>query len=86
MECPAGCPDIIYNIMMSCWNWEPNARPSFWEIHGTLVSLLQPPQYFEEEELIDTPIVSSFSQNEVSSLTGLFSLIIVIIIRKNVSC
>lgn len=65
MDCPPGCPEIIYEIMRSCWKWDPGERPHFWEIHGTLVSLMQPPvQYYEEEfeDFSEPPVIPSFSQ------------------------
>jgi hypothetical protein len=64
MDCPPGCPDIIYEIMRSCWKWDPTDRPHFWEIHGTLVVLLQPAQYYEEEDFSEPPTIPSFSQQE----------------------
>uniref|UniRef100_A0A3Q2CLY1 non-specific protein-tyrosine kinase n=1 Tax=Cyprinodon variegatus TaxID=28743 RepID=A0A3Q2CLY1_CYPVA len=29
MDCPDGCPEVVYNIMKQCWNLDPAARPSF---------------------------------------------------------
>ncbi|KAM6936975.1 tyrosine-protein kinase CSK-like [Xenentodon cancila] len=29
MDCPEGCPEVVYNIMKQCWNLDPSARPSF---------------------------------------------------------
>ncbi|TNN81984.1 Tyrosine-protein kinase CSK [Liparis tanakae] len=29
MDCPEGCPEVVYNIMKQCWNLDPAARPSF---------------------------------------------------------
>uniref|UniRef100_A0A8C7XEJ1 Tyrosine-protein kinase n=1 Tax=Oryzias sinensis TaxID=183150 RepID=A0A8C7XEJ1_9TELE len=29
MDCPDGCPEVVYNIMKQCWNLDPGARPSF---------------------------------------------------------
>lgn len=54
--------------MRSCWKWDPADRPHFWEIHGTLVSLMQPPvQYFEEEEFSEPPVIPSFQTDHVGS-------------------
>jgi len=64
MDCPPGCPEIIYEIMRSCWKWDPADRPHFWEIHGTLVSLMQPVQYYEEDEFNEPPLVPSFNQTD----------------------
>lgn len=71
MDCPPGCPEIIYEIMRSCWKWDPNDRPHFWEIHGTLVTLIQPSiQYYEEDEEEDfsePPVIPSFNQVDPST-------------------
>ncbi|XP_047134794.1 tyrosine-protein kinase ABL1 [Hydra vulgaris] len=29
MECPEGCPDAAYELMLDCWKWNPNDRPTF---------------------------------------------------------
>uniref|UniRef100_A0A7N8X3W4 Tyrosine-protein kinase n=1 Tax=Mastacembelus armatus TaxID=205130 RepID=A0A7N8X3W4_9TELE len=29
MDCPDGCPEVVYNIMKQCWNLDPASRPSF---------------------------------------------------------
>lgn len=29
MECPAGCPESLYKIMLDCWKTEPEERPTF---------------------------------------------------------
>lgn len=61
MECPPGCPEIIYEIMKSCWKWDASDRPHFWEIHATLVSLMQPVQYYEDDDMVDPPMIPSFT-------------------------
>uniref|UniRef100_UPI00398E5D10 tyrosine-protein kinase ABL2 isoform X2 n=1 Tax=Pristiophorus japonicus TaxID=55135 RepID=UPI00398E5D10 len=33
MEQPEGCPPKVYELMRSCWQWNPMERPSFAEIH-----------------------------------------------------
>lgn len=72
MECPPGCPEIVYQIMRSCWKWDPGERPNFWEIHGTLVSLLQPLQYLHEEDLFDNNEISPPDDESKSGLHRLF--------------
>ena len=41
MECPPGCPARIYDLMKQCWNWEPNERPSFHDIHFAMEHMFQ---------------------------------------------
>ena len=41
MECPAGCPPKIYELMRQCWHWIPNDRPTFQEIHHSLEHMFQ---------------------------------------------
>ena len=33
LERPSNCPRDVYDLMMECWRREPQARPSFREIH-----------------------------------------------------
>lgn len=46
--------------MKSCWKWDASDRPHFWEIHATLVSLMQPVQYYEDDDMMDPPTIPSF--------------------------
>jgi len=32
MECPEGCPDPAYKLMLDCWQWEAVDRPTFVDI------------------------------------------------------
>ena len=36
MPCPPNCPPPLYDIMLTCWNKEPNTRPTFEYLHATL--------------------------------------------------
>ncbi|KAF2901796.1 hypothetical protein ILUMI_04392 [Ignelater luminosus] len=29
LDLPENCPDLLYEMMVACWRWEPNDRPSF---------------------------------------------------------
>nr|AQT19751.1 hypothetical protein Smed-abl-2 [Schmidtea mediterranea] len=40
MNRPAGCPDNIYDIMKQCWQWFPESRPSFKDLHNELEKML----------------------------------------------
>lgn len=41
MEIPPGCPPKIYELMRQCWQWKPNERPTFQEIHHSLENMFQ---------------------------------------------
>lgn len=41
MERPAGCPANVYELMMQCWQWEPQDRPTFKQIHHSLENMFQ---------------------------------------------
>ena len=36
LECPEGCPSNIYDMMKRCWEWNPQKRPQFAELHTEL--------------------------------------------------
>ncbi|EDO43236.1 predicted protein, partial [Nematostella vectensis] len=40
MQMPQKCPDKMYDIMLSCWNENPNARPSFTELRAEFDKML----------------------------------------------
>ena len=42
------CPDEVYTIMLECWEYDPNKRPTFAELHARIVTLSQ--QEFNEPE------------------------------------
>lgn len=50
MECPPGCPSRIYDLMKQCWNWEPNERPTFHDIHFAMEHMFQESSITEEVE------------------------------------
>lgn len=41
MDCPEGCPEVVYNIMKQCWNLDPAARPSFQMLKEWLQHIIQ---------------------------------------------
>jgi abelson tyrosine-protein kinase 1 len=41
MECPAGCPHNVYDLMKQCWNWEAADRPTFEMIQHSLETMFQ---------------------------------------------
>jgi serine/threonine protein kinase len=49
MECPAGCPPKIYELMRQCWQWIPTDRPTFQEIHHSLEHMFQESSITEGE-------------------------------------
>ncbi|XP_067846615.1 tyrosine-protein kinase ABL2 isoform X2 [Heptranchias perlo] len=53
MEQPEGCPPKVYELMRSCWQWNPMERPSFAEIHQAFETMFHDSSISEEvaEEL-----------------------------------
>ena len=49
-RCPVGCPSKVYELMIKCWEWEPNCRPSFKEIRECLESMFNNTNLNEEVE------------------------------------
>jgi abelson tyrosine-protein kinase 1 len=49
MEVPPGCPPKIYQLMCTCWRWNPNDRPTFQEIHHSLENMFQESSITEGE-------------------------------------
>ena len=39
MPPPTGCPKAVYDVMMLCWQCEPQDRPNFSDLHDILVHL-----------------------------------------------
>ena len=37
---PAGCPDELHKIMLSCWQKDPTERPSFEKLCSSIETLL----------------------------------------------
>uniref|UniRef100_A0A4W3JJS7 Tyrosine-protein kinase n=1 Tax=Callorhinchus milii TaxID=7868 RepID=A0A4W3JJS7_CALMI len=63
MEQPEGCPPKVYELMGSCWQWNPMDRPSFAEIHQAFDSMFHDSSISEEvaEELCKTASSSLIS-------------------------
>lgn len=41
MQQPHSCPDIVYHLMLACWNDPPTLRPSFTQIVQFLEEILE---------------------------------------------
>ncbi|CAI2722964.1 unnamed protein product [Schistosoma spindalis] len=84
MERPHGCPEAVYSIMLRCWSWDPNLRPSFSEIHAELKQMYtnmnieaevalelekQPVNFIQQQQ---QPLVSSnrFTEIQPQDLQG----------------
>lgn len=35
----AGCPDDLYQLMLNCWNMNPDKRPKFSHLYNTLINI-----------------------------------------------
>ncbi|RWS07986.1 tyrosine-protein kinase Src42A-like protein, partial [Dinothrombium tinctorium] len=53
MDCPKSCPEDIYEeIMMKCWNWSPEKRPTFYSLQYLLEDLQLKPEYKEPPSIL----------------------------------
>ncbi|XP_072015142.1 tyrosine-protein kinase ABL1-like [Amphiura filiformis] len=50
MERPEGCPLDVYNLMLKCWDWKPDERPDFLEIHDMMNNMFKNSNIDEEVE------------------------------------
>lgn len=41
MESPENCPKEIYDLMLSCWNNEPEKRPTFQQLFNIITIILK---------------------------------------------
>lgn len=48
---PAGCPPALYNLMCSCWQYEPSKRLSFADLKTWLYEILDEERCRQEEEM-----------------------------------
>ncbi|GFO19038.1 focal adhesion kinase 1 [Plakobranchus ocellatus] len=48
---PAGCPPSLYNLMCSCWQYEPSKRLSFADLKTWLFEILEEERFRQEEEM-----------------------------------
>lgn len=39
LPAPEKVPDTVYQLMLRCWEYNPDKRPTFQEIHHTLVNI-----------------------------------------------
>ena len=39
MLAPANCPDAMYQLMLKCWQYEPENRPHFNEIYASVEAI-----------------------------------------------
>lgn len=66
MDCPPGCPPNIYQLMKQCWQWAPNERPSFKEIHHALENMFQESNIIEGTNINLTDISEPICTNKLS--------------------
>uniref|UniRef100_A0A914DBG1 Protein kinase domain-containing protein n=1 Tax=Acrobeloides nanus TaxID=290746 RepID=A0A914DBG1_9BILA len=52
LERPSFCPENIYNLMASCWFYDPNERPSFEQLREELRAILEAGKDYGYIELI----------------------------------
>uniref|UniRef100_A0A0N5AQ89 receptor protein-tyrosine kinase n=1 Tax=Syphacia muris TaxID=451379 RepID=A0A0N5AQ89_9BILA len=44
---PFGCPSFWYDLMLECWHFQPNSRPTFAEIVTKLLPFVQDPDFID---------------------------------------
>lgn len=58
MDTPEGCPEILYQMMLQCWQYRPKTRPTFKQIIELLVPELDPEfketSYFFNDGKVDS--------------------------------
>ena len=64
---PADCPQQIYEIMLQCWNGEPDARPDFAELHSNLNECRSSVSSSSDERLSESGGDHTRSMNSVLS-------------------
>ena len=42
MQAPPNTPETMYQLMLKCWQYEPENRPHFSEIYETIDSIYEP--------------------------------------------
>ncbi|KAL4226261.1 Macrophage-stimulating protein receptor [Mactra antiquata] len=52
---PEFCPDEMYRILQSCWDWEPDNRPTFGELTRTVPDLLRKLERASERRKLQAP-------------------------------
>jgi len=70
MNCPPDCPTYIYHVMLKCWNFNPEERPSFKGIFLEL-SQIEKDQGFvhEDRKSIDLPNEVEYDYGSVNDST-----------------
>ena len=54
---PVGCPDVVHQIMMSCWEYNPQDRPTFAE----LVDIFMSPDFLSAFAVSTSSIINPLS-------------------------
>ena len=62
LHLPPGCPPSMYNLMCSCWAYEPSRRPCFSDIKTYLSEIhMEERQRHEEQSKFDTRRIQAMS-------------------------
>ncbi|KAH9405597.1 Tyrosine-protein kinase Src42A [Tyrophagus putrescentiae] len=54
MPCPAGCPPVLYDIMLECWNKDPLKRPTFETLQWKLDDFFEGSEEYKEASMAST--------------------------------
>ncbi|CAH8614861.1 unnamed protein product [Dicrocoelium dendriticum] len=71
MSRPEGCPEPVYQLMLQCWQWLPDQRPTFSQLRSQLEAM-QTSATIEEQVALELALSNS-DRVAVSKLTSTFS-------------
>ena len=66
---PDDCPEKLYDLMLRCWNFNPELRPSFKEVLEVVESMTSKQKKIEEEEISNADYLNTEGSKKDLSYT-----------------
>ena len=67
---PNYCPDLVFELMLKCWSFNPKERPTFCEISNSLVQIIETFEKVSYSEPVEIENVTYYSNHPITySLT-----------------